>query len=231
MNTEDLKKEAAKKAITLISDKTIVGLGAGSTIGYVFQFLKAQIENGLRIQLVTSSFSTRQFLLKSGFMVQPIAAFKSIDIYFDGCDQLDSELNALKSGGGIHTQEKLLASMANEFILIGDESKLVQNFDNRFPVVIELLPQAVCYVPGCIQNFFPDSKIAYRISEKKDGYVITENGNYLLDVWLGEWPDLSIINPLLKSITGVVETSLFYKLANKAIIAGKEGIKVLERMR
>ena len=76
-------------------------------------------------------------------MVQPIAAFKSIDIYFDGCDQLDSELNALKIGGGIHTQEKLLASMANEFILIGDESKLVQNFDNRFPVVIELLPQAV----------------------------------------------------------------------------------------
>lgn len=229
MSTEDLKKEAAKRAITLISDKTIVGLGAGSTIGYVFQFLKAQIENGLRIQLVTSSFSTRQLLWKNKFMVQPIAAFKSIDIYFDGCDQLDSELNALKSGGGIHAQEKLLASMANEFILIGDESKLVQNFDNRFPVVIELLPQAVGYVPGCIQNLFPGSKSAYRISEKKDGYVITENGNYLLDVWLGEWPDLSTINPLLKSVTGIVETSLFYKLANKAIIAGKEGIKVLER--
>ena len=78
---------------------------------------------------------------------------------------------------------------------------------------------------------FPHSKSAYRnrISEKKDGYVITENGNYLLDVWLGEWPDLSTINPLLKSVTGIVETSLFYKLANKAIIAGEEGIKFLER--
>lgn len=229
MNTEDLKKEAAKEAITLVADEAIVGLGAGSSIGYLLQLLRLQIENGLGIQIVTSSFSTRQLLLKNKFAVQSIAAFKSIDIYFDGCDQLDNELNALKSGGGIHTQEKLLASMANEFVLIGDESKLVENFDDRFPVVIELLPQAVCYIPGCIENLFPHSRSAYRISEKSDGHLITENGNYLLDVWFGKWPDLSTINPLLKSITGIVETSLFYNLANKAIIAGKEGIKILEK--
>ena len=229
MTTEDLKKEAAKKAITLINDNTIVGLGAGSTIGYMLQFLKPKIENDFHVQLVTSSFSTRQLLLKNKFVVQPISSFKNIDVYFDGCDQLDHNLNALKSGGGIHTSEKLLASMARQFVLIGDESKLVENFDKRFPVVIELLPQAVCYVPGCIQNLFPHSKNAYRISEKKDGYVITENGNYLLDVWFEEWPDLSTMNPLLKSITGVVESSLFFNLANKAIIAGKEGIRILER--
>jgi len=229
MDKENLKKEAAKEATTLVGDKTIVGLGAGSSIGYVLEFLRQQIEDGLSIQIVTSSFSTRQLLLKNKFAVQPIAAFKSIDIYFDGCDQLDNELNALKSGGGIHTQEKLLASMANEFVLIGDESKLVENFDDRFPVVIELLPQAVCYIPACIENLFPHSRNAYRISEKSDGYVITENGNYLLDVWFGKWPGLSTINPLLKNITGIVETSLFYNLANKAIIAGKEGIKILEK--
>jgi ribose 5-phosphate isomerase A len=229
MNKENFKKEAAEKAATLIGDKTVVGLGAGSSIGYLLQYLKLQIENGLSIQFVTSSFSTRQLLLKNKFVVQSIADVKSIDIYFDGCDQLDNELNALKSGGGIHTHEKLLASMANEFVLIGDESKLVENFDDHFPVVIELLPQAVSYIPGCIENIFPDSKSAYRISEKSDGYVITENGNYLLDVWFGKWPDLSTINPLLKSITGIVETSLFYNLVDKAIIAGKEGIKVFEK--
>ena len=229
MNTEDLKKEAAKEAITLVGDEAIVGLGAGSSIRYLLQFLRLQIENGLDIQIVTSSFSTWQLLLKNKFAVQSIAAFKCIDIYFDGCDQLDNELNVLKSGGGIHTQEKLLASMANEFVLIGDESKLVENFDDRFPVVIELLPQAVRYIPDCIENLFPRSRSAYRISEKSDGHVITENGNYLLDVWFGKWPDLSTINPLLKSITGIVETSLFYNLANKAIIAGKEGIKILEK--
>ena len=229
MNTENLKKEAAKEAVNLVGNKTIVGLGAGSSIGYLLQFLSLQIENGLSIQFVTSSFSTRQLLLKNKFAVQSITAFKSIDIYFDGCDQLDNELNALKSGGGIHTQEKLMASMATEFVLIGDESKHVENFDDRFPVVIELLPQAVCYIPGCIENLFPHSRSAYRVSEKSDGYVITENGNYLLDVWFGKWPELSTVNPLLKSITGIIETSLFYNIANKAIIAGKEGIKILER--
>jgi ribose 5-phosphate isomerase A len=229
MCPDDFKKEAAKKAITLVSDKTIVGLGAGSSIAYLVQFLREQTENGFNIQILTSSFSTHQLLLKNNFAVQSVDAFKSIDIYFDGCDQFDYELNALKSGGGIHTQEKLLASMANEFVLIGDESKLVANFNHRFPLVIELLPQAVGYIPGCIQKHFPGSTSAYRVSEKKDGFVITENGNYLLDIWFGEWPGLSRINPLLKSIAGVVETSLFYGLANKAIIAGKDGIKVLER--
>jgi len=229
MSPDDFKKEAAKKAITLVGDKTIVGLGAGSSIGYLLQFLREQMENGLNIQILTSSFSTRQLLLKNKFAVQSIDAFEKIDIYFDGCDQVDNELNALKSGGGIHTQEKLLASMANEFVLIGDESKLVTNFNNRFPLVIELLPQALSYIPGCIQKLFPDSRSAYRVSDKKDGYIITENGNYLLDIWFGEWTGLSRINPLVKSIAGVVETSLFYGLANKAIIAGKEGVKVLER--
>ena len=193
MDKENFKKEAAKEAMTLIEDKTIVGLGAGSSIAYLLQFLKLQIENGLSIQLVTSSFSTRQLLMKNKFAVQSIADFASIDIYFDGCDQLDNELNALKSGGGIHTQEKLLASMANEFVLIGDESKLVENFDDRFPVVIELLPHAVCYIPRCIENLFLHSRSAYRMSEKSDGHVITENGNYLLDVWFEKWPDLSTI--------------------------------------
>jgi hypothetical protein len=110
-----------------------VGLGAGSTRGYLFRFLKPQIENDFPVQLVTSSFSTRQLLLKNKFVVQPISSFKNIDVYLDGCDQLAHKLKTLKSGAGIHTSEKLLASMASQFVLIGDESKLVENVDTRFP--------------------------------------------------------------------------------------------------
>lgn len=222
----DLKKEAAAKAITLIRDKTIVGLGAGSTIAYLVEFLKQEIENGLQIKFVTSSFSTRQLLLKNNFTVLQSASLSKIDIYFDGCDQLDKDLNALKSGGGIHTYEKLLASMADQFILIGDETKLVGNFDDRFPVVIEVLPEAAAFAPAKIQTLFPDSRSAFRISDKKDGHVITDNGNYLLDLWFKTWPDLATINPVLKTITGVVETSLFYRMAHKAIIAGTDGVKI-----
>jgi ribose 5-phosphate isomerase A len=225
----DLKEEAARSAITLIKDNTIVGLGDGSTIAHLIKLLLPKISAGLRIQLLSSSFSTRQLLMQHGLPVLPVNQFERIDIYFDGCDQVDRDLNALKSGGGIHTMEKLMASMAVQFVLVGDESKLVDHFDHRFPVVLEVLPQAVGYVPGYIQKHFPLSKTVFRISEKKDGYLVTENGNYLLELWIREWPDLSSLNGMLKRVTGVVETSLFYKLANKAIIATANGVRILEQ--
>lgn len=226
----DFKKEAAAKATTLVKDKTIIGLGAGSTIAYLVEFLKQEVVKGLQLKVVSSSSATRQLLLKNNFTVLHAGWLSKIDLYFDGCDQLDQELNALKSGGGIHTQEKLLASMANEFVLIGDETKLVESFDDRFPVVIEVLPEAALFVDEKIQGLFKGSKSNFRISEKKDGYVISDNGNYLLDLWLEQWPELSTINPILKTITGVVETSLFYNMAHRAIIAGKDGVQILERL-
>lgn len=224
----NLKKDAAAKAVSFVANNTVVGLGAGSTIAYVVEFLKHEVKKGLKLKVATSSSSTRLLLLQNNFTVLETDLLTEIDIYFDGCDELDKELNALKSGGGIHTQEKLLASMAKEFVLLGDETKLVDRLDNRFPLVIEVLPLASGFVPVKVQNLFSDLKYSFRISDRKDGYVITDNGNYLLDVWFEEWPDLKTINPLLKSITGVVETSLFNKMANKAIIAGKDGVRILE---
>lgn len=95
--------------------------------------------------------------------------------------------------------------------------------------MIEFLPEALRYVPARIQQLFAAVKVVMRMSDKKDGAVITENGNYLLDVWFGSWPELSQLNPMMKSITGVVETSLFYNLAHKAIIAGNDGVKIIEK--
>ena len=225
----NFKQEAAAKAITLINENDIVGLGAGSTMAYAIGFLKKRIENGLSVKLVTSSFTTKQLLVKENLPVFPTSLFKEIDIYFDGCDQFDKKLNALKSGGGIHTQEKLLASMAKQFVLVGDDTKLVDTFDVKYPLVIEMLPQSLSFVPFKIENLFPGVKTSIRMGDKKDGPVITQNGNYLLDVYFESWSDLHHINQSIKNITGVVETSLFYGLASKAIIAGENGVIVLER--
>ena len=229
INDVNLKKEAALKAISFIKHQQLVGLGAGSTIAFMVELLSGQVKGGLDIKVLTSSFITRQLLLQKGFSVLPAAGVEKIDIYFDGCDQVDYHLNALKSGGGIHTKEKLLASMATQFILAGDESKYVAQFTTACPLVIEFLPEALRYVPARIQQLFADVKMVMRMSDKKDGAVITDNGNYLLDVWFCSWPELSQLNPIMKSITGVVETSLFYNLAHKAIIAGSDGIKIIEK--
>ncbi len=194
----NFKQEAAAKAITLVNENDIVGLGAGSTMAYAIGFLKKRIEDGLTVKLVTSSFTTKQLLVKENLPVLPTNLFKEIDIYFDGCDQFDKKLNALKSGGGIHTQEKLLASMAKQFVLVGDDTKLVDTFDVKYPLVIEMLPQSLSFVPFKIENLFPGVKTSMRMGDKKDGPVITENGNYLLDVYFESWPDLPRYQPLFK---------------------------------
>jgi len=225
----DLKKEAASAAISLIKPGQLVGFGAGSTIAYMIELLAEKAESARDIRVIASSFTTRQLLLKKGFTVISAADVSSIDIYFDGCDQLNHQFHALKSGGGIHTQEKLLASMAKEFIIAGDESKYVDAFTTGCPLVIEFLPQALQFVPVKLQQLFSNIQTAMRMNDKKDGAVITENGNYLLDVNFSEWPELANLNTTLKNIPGIVETSLFYNMVHKAVIAGKDGTRVIEK--
>lgn len=225
----DLKRLAALSACNMLEQEMIVGLGAGSTVAHMVEWLASPTGRQLGIQVLTSSYSTAELLIKNGITVHPISAYDRTDIYFDGCDQLDKNLNALKSGGGIHTMEKLLARMADQFILIGDESKLVEQFDGHYPIVLELLPQAVGFVPVCLNRMFPNAKTSFRLSDKRDGYVITDNGNYLLDLWLYQWPELFTLDLELKTIAGVVETSIFYNIASKAVIAGKAGIQILDK--
>ena len=225
----NFKKQAAAKAVTLIKDQSIVGLGAGSTIGFVADFLKIEIERGLNVQLLTSSLDTRRLLEQKNIPVASAGSFEEIDIYLDSCDQFDAALNALKSGGGIHTQEKLLAVMAREFILVCDETKYVEELETKFPLVIEMIPEALDFVQSQVQKLFSLNRTVLRRYEKGSGPVITVNGNYLLDCWFAQWPELSGINPLAKTITGVVETSLFYNIAAKAILAGENGTRILEK--
>ena len=222
----DFKQEAAKKAVTFIQNGFSVGLGAGATMAFMVDYLR---EAKPDIQLYTSSSATKMLLQQNGFIVNDIATISYLDIYFDGCDQFDKDLNALKSGGGIHTMEKLLASMAKEFVLVGDESKYADKLGTKFPLVLEVLPQAFSYIPAKLKELFPDSKSEVRRDSETNNIIFTGNGNYLINVWFTQLPELSHINPLLKTITGVIETSLFYNMAGKAVIAGAEGIKVIEK--
>ncbi len=219
-NCMNLKQEAAAKAVSLIQNYTAVGLGAGATMAYMVALLAEAGLTGL--QLFTSSAATKNLLLHAGYQVGDVSAIAELDVYFDGCDQFDQHLNALKSGGGIHTAEKLLASMAKEFVLVGDESKYAEKLDTKYPVVLEILPQAAAYVPACVQQLFSNTRLAFRKN------TITENGNLLADVWFASFPGLEQINPHLKSITGVVETSLFYNMATKAVVAGQNGVVIME---
>ena len=221
----NLKKIAAEEAVKFIKNNTLVGLGDGTTMLYMVKVLAEA--NYTDLKLYTSSQNTKKILIENNFSVDEIKNKSSLDIYFDGCDQFDKNLNALKSGSGIHTTEKLFASMAKQFILVGDESKYAEALETKFPVVVEVIPAAVTYVQQAIKSLFPQTKIQIRtISEQP---VITTYSNQLLDVWFTEFPELSALNFQLKNITGVLEISLFYNIATKAIIAGEQGIRLLDK--
>jgi len=223
----DLKQQAALAAVKLIKRDSIVGFGAGSTIAYLVEGLQHDRELAASVTTVTSSFNTRVLLQREGFVVKEMGDLSAIDLYFDGCDQFDARLNALKSGGGIHTREKILASMAHEFVLVGDETKHVEKLDGKYPLVVEVIPDALAFVMHRIRESLHPTACAIRMSSGKDGAVITENGNLLLDCRWSVFPEPAFLHEKIKGIPGVLEHSLFVNIARLALVAGQGGIKIL----
>jgi ribose 5-phosphate isomerase A len=227
---QDFKKEAAGEAMKLIRADSTVGFGAGSTMANLIGLIREDAALAASLKTLSSSFTTRQLLRQQGFFVQDSGSTAQMDFYFDGCDQFDRRLSALKSGGGVHTSEKVLAAMADEFILVGDAAKRVERLGPAFPLVLEVIPEALAYVSDRIKRFFSPVRSELRLSDKKDGAVITERGNFLIDCWFDPFPEPALINERMIGIPGILEHSLFYNLAQRAIVAGPDGVRYYTRV-
>lgn len=219
-----MKKKCAKKAFELIKPGMTVGLGGGSTVAFLIEQIA---ESGMQIQAVTPSEDTMNLCVSHGIPLVPLELAERIDIAFDGCDELDLELNALKSCGGIHTREKITAAFADEYVLLADEEKLSPKLTFRVPVTVEVIRSAKCYVAGQLKAM--GAVVSERRGAGKSGTVISDDGNYLLDAAFGQVNDVEALSRTLKGITGIVETSLFYRIATKAIIVKQDGIEIIER--
>ena len=224
----DLKKQAANHAMDWIKSGMRLGLGAGSSVAHVVDGLPVLLAKGYQIECYTASASTAILLRQRGISPGMLQEIDRIDLYMDGCDQVDTRLNALKSLGGIHTHEKLLASMAASFILLGDDQKYRPNLDTTCPLAIEVIPEAAGYVVAAARKLFAEIVRTDWKQHPAGGAFITPNSNYIYNLWFRSWPELSEINPMIKSIPGVLETSLFYQMASQAIMAGPAGVRVLD---
>lgn len=221
----DHKQAAAKAAATMISAGQTIGLGAGKTIGFLAEHLSADPQLMQSLTVTSSSFDTTALLYAKGFKLVTPSLISRLDIYFDGCDVFDRQLNALKSGGGIHVMEKLLAAAADRFILLGDTSKFEATLNPKYPLAIEFLPQALGIVRSKISLLFPRTKFVQRMSTEKNGALISDNGNMLADVYFDVFPDLEQLDVQVKMIPGIVGHSLFYQMAHQAVISGDDGIQ------
>lgn len=225
MTSDDLKKACAKEALKYIKNNTIIGLGGGSTISYLIDYIKE--DKDLNVKVVTPSMKTQMLCIKNGLEVLHTCSVDKVVVAFDGCDEVDLNLNALKSGGGIHTKEKLIASMADEYILLVDDTKVSNTLTFKHPVVLEILHDSLSYVERIITEL--GGKLTIRNSSAKDGFTISDNGNLLIDVAFENVTDIYKLENSLKNICGVVDTSLFINVVTKALVTGIDGIRVISK--
>ena len=233
-NTEsmaDLKKEAALQAASLVESGQTVGLGTGSTAAFAVRELGRRVrEEGLSIRCVGTSHQTLLLARESGLVLDPVSFHDRLDISIDGADEIDPHLNLIKGGGGAQTLEKIVHAMSDRFIVVADESKLVEKLGTKFAIPVEVLGHAIAFVERRLLALGA-REVILRSGSGKDGPVITDNGNMLMDARF-EITDPAELESRINEIPGVVENGVFSTRTlaiESAIVAGAGGVRILER--
>lgn len=213
-----LKQEVAKAALASIDDGMILGVGTGSTVNCLIDLLPQVNLKGA----VASSKVTQDKLEALGIEVMDLNFVGELDLYIDGADEVNPNLQLIKGGGGALTREKIVAAASKEFLCLVDESKWVTQLGREFPVPIEVLPQARSYVARELVKL--GGEPVYR-----EGFV-TDYGNLILDTYNLEITSASEMEQTLNNIVGVVCNGIFAaNQADKLLISKSTGVELLQR--
>ncbi|RLF85312.1 ribose 5-phosphate isomerase A [Thermococci archaeon] len=226
---EELKRMVAKEALNYIDDDMIIGLGTGSTTAYFIQMLGKKLMTGELedVYAIPTSHQSRLLALESGVPVVSLDEVDAIDLAIDGADEVDPHLNLIKGRGAALTMEKIIEYRAGAFIVLVDESKLVEYLGQKMPVPIEVIPAAWRAIKEELEVFNATAEL--RMGVKKDGPVITDNGNFILDAKFERIEDPLDMEIELNNIPGVVENGIFADIADIVLVGTREGVRKLER--
>ena len=225
---EEAKKRVALEAVKHVEDGFVVGLGSGSTAAYVIQEIgRLMQQDGLRVLGVPSSSQAMILAVRSGVPLTTLDEYPILDLAIDGADEVDHKLDMIKGGGGALTREKIVASAAKQVVIVADETKLVEKLGTTFRVPVEVLPFALATATAGINEL--DGKTLLREGKGKVGAVVTDNGNYIVDVDFGAIADIKELNQRLKLIPGVIETGLFIGIADIVYLGKPDGITKLKK--
>ena len=221
------KHKAAKVAVKLVKDRWIVGLGSGSTMNYAIIELATRIKKEkINILVVPSSYQTYLKAIEEKIPVTTLDEHPETDITLDGTDEVDEKKDLIKGGGAALTREKIIASATKKYVIIADESKLVNKLGAKSPVPIEVLPFAYTLVVHKLKKYNNTTKL--REGKGKVGPIITDNGNFIIDIFCETINNPTKLNRELKDIPGVIETGLFIKMADIVYIGQHNGrVKIL----
>ena len=222
------KLNCAKEAVKLVEDGMLLGIGSGTTVELFLNELGKRIKGEeLEVYGVPSSYQSHIIAVKNGIKVVDLLQFPELDLCIDGADQIDSSLNCVKGGGGALTREKIVASASKRFIIIADESKLVERLN--MPIPLEVIPFAYGFVAKKIEKL--GGRCELRIGSGKVGPVISDNGNFIADCDFGVIQNPKELEVKLNMIPGVVENGIFCNdMIDRVIIGTEEGVRILERL-
>ncbi len=220
----NFKRNAGYKAAEYVKDGDVLGLGTGSTTHYFIEKVGKKIEEE-EIEVMGIPTSYQSSMLASRWNI-PITSLEEheIDLAVDGADEVDEEFNLIKGGGAAHTMEKIVDYSAKKFYVIVDPSKYVEQL-GAFPVPVEVIPKAFKPVIRELEDMGGNCEI--RMAEHKDGPVITDNGNFVIDTKFEKIESPAHMEIDLNTIPGVVENGIFSHMVDKVIIGTEDGTKEL----
>lgn len=212
-----MKQEVGRLAASRVQSGAIVGLGTGSTAAFMIQFLGDRLRSGelKDIKGIPTSFQASVLAKQYGIPLTTLDEVDRIDIAIDGADEVDPQKNLIKGGGAAHTREKIVDGLAEQFIVVVDSSKLVDRL-GAFPLPIEVLPMAMTPVMKAIEKLGGQPEI--RMAVKKDGPVITDQGNLIIDVKFGTIDNPAELEKTLNNIPGVLDNGLFVGVADIVLV-------------
>ncbi len=226
------KKIAAEGALNFVHSEMVIGLGTGSTAKIFVDLLSQKyFKENLNIKVLATSSSTELQSKSLGLPITSIDSVNYVDLTIDGADEVDSDLNLLKGGGGALLQEKIVASYSKKMIVIVDNSKVVANL-GKFPLPIEIVKFGSKCTQKQIENILLElgySDFSINLRKQNDDYFVTDEKHFILDLSLKKITDPYILDKKIKKVVGVVETGLFINMANSVIIGNNDGsFKLIE---
>jgi ribose 5-phosphate isomerase A len=227
---EQLKREAARRALELVQPGMKLGLGSGTTARHFVDLLGERVRGGLSIVGVPTSETTATLARAAGVSVATLDDYPELDLTIDGADEIDSALRLIKGGGGALLREKIVAAASKRMVVIADASKYVARL-GAFSLPIEVVPFGLAATRGHIARVAAQldcrGPIVLRRSRASADVFITDGGHYILDCAFGAIPDPGGLASAFGAIPGIVEHGLFIGLASAAILAGPKGLEIL----
>jgi ribose 5-phosphate isomerase A len=231
MDADAYKRQAAARALDFVSAGMRLGLGTGSTAAHFIELLAARVRAGLDVVGVPTSGTTRAHAERLGIPLTTLDDTPELDLTVDGADEIAPDLSLIKGGGGALLCEKIVAAASARMVVIADHTKWVALL-GHFPLPVEVVPFGLAATRRAVEGAAAaaDAPGPAQLRRRPDGHpFVTDGGHFILDAALQRIPRPEVLAARLAAIPGVVEHGLFIGLARAAIIAGPDGVDVVER--